>query len=38
MINPDHISIVDGECITSPDVLFIDIGDGNISVRVKCRQ
>jgi hypothetical protein len=32
VINPDHVGLVDGDGVTSPDVLGVDVGDGNVSV------
>lgn len=34
MINPDHISIVDGDGITSPDVLGVDLSDEDVPRKV----
>ena len=30
MVNPDHIRVVDGDGITTPDVLGVDISDSNV--------
>ena len=30
MVDPDKIGLVDSDGVTTPDVLRIDIGDGNI--------
>jgi hypothetical protein len=30
VVNPDHVAIVDGDGITTPNVLGVDIGDGNV--------
>jgi hypothetical protein len=34
MINPDHVCTVDGECVTSPYVLGVDISDGDVSASI----
>lgn len=31
VINPDHIRVVEGDCIASPHVLGVEIGDGDVS-------
>ena len=39
VVNPDHVSVVDGDGITSPDVLGVDIGEGDVPlelVRLSC--
>lgn len=33
MVNPDQVSLVDGDGITTPHVLGVDVGDSNISVK-----
>lgn len=30
VVNPDHVAVVDGDGITTPDVLGVDVGDGDI--------
>lgn len=30
VVNPDHVGVVDGDGITAPDVLGVDVGDGNV--------
>lgn len=32
MVNPDQISVVEGDGITSPDVFGVDVGDGDVPV------
>lgn len=32
MVDPDQISTVEGDGITSPDVFGVDIGDGNVPI------
>lgn len=32
VVNPDHIRVVDGDGITTPDVLGVDISDSNVPV------
>jgi hypothetical protein len=34
VINPNHVGIVNGDCVTSPDVLGVDISDGDVSASV----
>lgn len=34
VVNPDHVGVVDGNGITSPDVLGVDVGDGNVPVEL----
>jgi hypothetical protein len=34
VINPNHVGIVNGDRVSSPDVLGVDISDGDVSVRV----
>ena len=34
VINPNHVGIVNGDCVTSPDVLGVDISDSNVSASV----
>jgi hypothetical protein len=33
MINPDHIGVVEGNRITAPDVLGVEVRDGHIPGR-----
>ena len=30
VVNPDQVGVVDGDGITAPDVLGVDVGDGNV--------
>lgn len=30
MINPDHISVIKSDSITTPDISFVDIGNSNV--------
>jgi hypothetical protein len=30
VVNPDHVGVIDGDSVTTPDVLGVDIGDGNV--------
>lgn len=32
MVNPDHVGVVDGDGVTTPDVLGVDVGDGYVPV------
>lgn len=32
VVNPDHVGVVDGDSITSPDVLGVDVSEGDIPV------
>lgn len=34
VVDPDHVAVVDGDGITAPDVLGVDIRDGDIPVKV----
>lgn len=38
VVDPDHVAVVDGDSITTPDVLGVDIGDGDIPVKVVSYQ
>jgi hypothetical protein len=35
MVDPDHVGVVDGNGIASPDVLGVDVGDGNVPAEVR---
>lgn len=30
VIDPDHVGVVDGDGVTAPDVLGVDVGDGDV--------
>lgn len=30
VVDPDHVAVVDGDGVSAPDVLGVDIGDGDI--------
>lgn len=30
VVDPDHVGVVDGDGITTPNVLGVDIGDSNV--------
>lgn len=32
MVNPDHVAVVDGDGIATPNVLGVDIGDSNVPI------
>lgn len=34
VINPDQISLIDGDGITTPDILGVDISNGNVPVQM----
>ena len=34
MVNPDHIGLIDGDSVTTPDVLGVDVGDSNVPVGI----
>lgn len=31
MINPDHVRVVEGDCVSAPDVLGVEVCDCNVS-------
>lgn len=34
VVDPDHVAVVDGDSITTPDVLGVDVGDGDVPGKV----
>ena len=32
VVNPDHVSVVEGDGVSTPDVLGVDVGDGDVPV------
>lgn len=32
VVNPDQITVVEGDSVTAPDVLRVEVGDGDVSV------
>jgi len=34
VVDPDHVGVVDGDGVTSPDILGVDLGDEDVSVEV----
>lgn len=30
MVDPDLVSLVDGDTVSTPDVLGVDVGDGDV--------
>lgn len=30
VVDPDHVGVVDGDGVTAPDVLGVDVGDGDV--------
>lgn len=32
VVDPDHVAVVDGDGVSTPDVLGVDIGDGDVPV------
>jgi len=37
VVDPDKVTVVQGDTITSPDVLRVDVGDGDVPVYVRHR-
>jgi hypothetical protein len=37
VVDPDHVGVVDGDGIASPNVLGVDVGDGNVPAEVRLR-
>ena len=38
VVNPDHVAVINGDGITTPDVLRVDVGDSNVSEDCKSLQ
>lgn len=34
VVNPDQVSLVEGDGVTTPDVLGVDVGDSNVPVGI----
>ena len=34
VVDPDQVGVVDGDGITTPDVLRVEVGDGNVPVEI----
>jgi hypothetical protein len=34
VVDPDHVAVIDGDGITTPDVLGVDVGDGDVPGKV----
>lgn len=34
MVNPDQVSVVESDGVTTPDVLGVDVGDSNVPVGI----
>ena len=36
MVNPDHVGVVEGDCVSAPDVLGVEVCDCNVSGTCYC--
>lgn len=32
VVDPDHVGVVDGDCVAAPDVFWVDVGDSDVPV------
>lgn len=37
VVDPDHVAVIDGDGITTPDVLGVDVGDGDVPGKVSVK-
>ena len=35
VVNPDKVTVVQGDTVTSPDVLGVDVGDSDVPILVR---
>lgn len=38
VVDPDHVAVIDGDGITTPDVLGVDVGDGDVPGKVSVSE
>lgn len=36
VVDPDKVAVIDGDGVAAPDVLGVDIGDGDVSWQCEC--